>query len=349
MGEGGASEVCSRFFLRSAIAWICFGAIATLTLLSMLSSQYGWPLYLEIFSHFQLQYAILILLLLCVLWATRSKSLFLTGLLLWAIVFAQVAPWCFPAPQVLLPQIFSPQLSNQQLSTPKSSGFRVFSANVNTQNTRYEQVLSLVRKESPDLAIFMEVSDPWVAQLNTLSDILPYSFGQANPYNSGLVVFSRNQLINPSLEFFDLKGPASVLAGLEINAQRVFLVATHPLPPSKPTFFNLRNQQLAQVNRHIKTLTSSPVLLVGDLNLTMWSPYYRKLIEGTGLKNARTGFGILPSWPTAGTYPPLPSLSPLLFSIPIDHCFHSPTLQVRNIRTGPANGSDHRPLIVDFF
>ncbi len=321
----------SRVVSRTAIAWGCLGAIVLIALLGISTAQYGWPIYLEIFSHFQIQYCVLILWLLCILGWTRKKSFLIAGLLLWAILLTQVLPWYLP-PRQLIPS--------------GSANFRILAANVNTQNTRYEQVLSLVRQESPDLAIFSEVSDPWVTQLNSLSDLLPYSFGQANPYNTGLVVLSQTPLMNPSIEYFGLKGPASILASLEVNRRQISLLATHPLPPAKPRFFRSRNQQFAQISRYLQTLTS-PILLVGDLNTSMWSPYYKKLVQETGLKNARKGFGILPTWPAAGTYPPLPKLLPLLFSVPIDHCLHSSALQMVDIRTGAPNGSDHRPLIVD--
>jgi endonuclease/exonuclease/phosphatase (EEP) superfamily protein YafD len=328
----GVQGKFSRLLLKAPLAWICFITICATTLLGVLTSQYGWPIYLEIFSHFQVQYLIFALFLLCVLWLTHRKSLFMVGLLFCAILFIQVVPPWYLPPRQLFPQ--------------GSANLRVFVANINTQNKSYEQVLSLVRKESPDLAIFIEVSDAWVAQLNSLGDFLPYSFGQANPYNSGLVVFSRNPLINPSLEFFGKKGTASIVANLEVNSQRFALMATHPLPPAKPSFFRSRNEQLAQVGDYLQTLTS-PILLVGDLNLTMWSPYYKQLIQATGLESAREGFGILPTWPTSGTYSFLPAFLPLLFSIPIDHCLHSPELKTIDIRTGAPNGSDHRPLIVD--
>jgi endonuclease/exonuclease/phosphatase (EEP) superfamily protein YafD len=79
------------------------------------------------------------------------------------------------------------------------------------------------------------------------------------------------------------------------------------------------------------------VILVGDFNTSLWSPYYYKFVEKTRLINGRRGFGVQPSWPTD-----LP-----IFYIPIDHCFVSPEFQVLNSRVGENVGSDHLPLITD--
>jgi endonuclease/exonuclease/phosphatase (EEP) superfamily protein YafD len=69
----------------------------------------------------------------------------------------------------------------------------------------------------------------------------------------------------------------------------------------------------------------------------MWSPFYQRFIQQAGLKNARSGFGIIPTWSTK--LPPL--------SIPIDHCLVSPNVNVLQMRAGRYVGSDHLPLITD--
>jgi endonuclease/exonuclease/phosphatase (EEP) superfamily protein YafD len=321
----------TKSLLNTLIAQIGLGAIAGITLLGVFTSQYGWSIYLENLSHFQLQYLVLNLLLLCVLSLTRRKFLWLTGLMLCAILATQVMPW---------------YLSPKQLFPQNVSNFRIFIANINTKNNSYERVISLVRRERPDVAVFMEVNDSWIDKLNSLSDLLPYSSSQSSPYNLGLVIYSKSKLFDPKVEFFGTRRNASVITNLEVNNQSLFLVATHPLPPAKPSFFHSRNKQLELVSDYIKTL-SQPVLLVGDLNLTMWSPYYKKLVNETQLKNAREGFGVLPTWPTPGTYQYIPSFLSSLFSIPIDHCLHSRELKVIDTRVGAPIGSDHLPLIVD--
>ena len=44
-----------------------------------------------------------------------------------------------------------------------------------------------------------------------------------------------------------------------------------------------------------------PLVVMADLNTTMWSPYYRRFVKQTALKNAARGRGILSTWPGAAS------------------------------------------------
>ncbi|NEO61878.1 MAG: hypothetical protein F6J98_16150 [Moorea sp. SIO4G2] len=101
-----------------------------------------------------------------------------------------------------------------------------------------------------------------------------------------------------------------------------------------------RNQDLEkEIGDYIRQI-QKPVVLIGDLNVTMWSPYYKSLIESSGLHDARAGFGILP---TLSQFSPA---NPWL-AIPVDHCLVSRDVKVIKMRTGPDLGSDHLPVITD--
>lgn len=232
------------------------------------------------------------------------------------------------------------------LRAADSGNFRILIANLNTQNKQYEAVLQFTRQTNPDLALFMEVDDAWVQQLNTLSDTLPYSSGEANPYNSGIVVYSHSALANPQIVTFGEGSTPRITGNVTVHNQTLEFVGTHPWPSVRSEPFHSRNRQLDQLGQYVNTV-AAPKILMGDLNLSMWSPYYQHLIRNTQLKNARKGFGILPSWPTPGSYHFLPYWALLLFSIPIDHCLLSPDIPVVDVHTGPSLGSDHHPVVVD--
>ncbi|MEO1351817.1 MAG: endonuclease/exonuclease/phosphatase family protein [Cyanobacteria bacterium J06635_15] len=325
MAEKSSSKSC----LGLGLSVLILGAIAVITLFSYGTSRYGWKIYLEIFSHFQVQYFLLSLILILL----RRRFLILLGFFFCALLSAQILPWYLPPAQLS---------SGARLE----SDLRVLIANVNTQNKSYDKVINLVRSETPDLAIFMEVDDAWKSQLDTLGDLLPHSSGQTNPYNLGILVYSNLELGNPKIEFFGTENNASVVTQITVAEQSVNLLATHPLPPAKSSFFQAHNRQLDLVSQYIETL-EGPVILAGDLNTTMWSPYYKRLANKTRLNNARDDFGILPTWPTKGTYHRIPGWLTSLFLIPIDHCLISSELDATNIYTGADTGSDHRPLIVD--
>lgn len=297
--------------------------------LSIISSWLGWSLYLEILSHFQIQYFLISLLILFCLVLTRHRKLIIISLFLLALNLPKIIPWYLPTSAFL---------------NHNEADLKVLVANLNTRNKNYDQVLSFVKKEDPDLAIFIEVDEAWVKQLNSLKNILPYAFGKANPYDSGLVVYSNQPLINPQINFLGTKKRASIISNLTVQEQLISLISIHPPPPLKQALFHLRNRQLDEISQYIQTL-DNPVLLVGDLNITMWSPYYQRLEKKTGLKNSRQGWGILPSWPTQSDLSPIPNWASGLLSIPIDHCLISREFQVIDTYTGSSIGSDHLPLI----
>lgn len=315
------------------ISYCLFGGIIVTTLLSVISS-FGWNSLLELFSHFKLQYFLLNLLLLSLLFLTQRKNLMLVSLFCLAISIVEIVPWYIP---------------QAKIGGANSVQLRVLSSNVNIQNQNYSKVLSLVRQEKPDIAIFMEIDRAWAEQLDSLKDILPYSLVNANPYNLGIALYSKRKLEDASIAFFGVEQNPTILTRLNLNGQTLSLVATHPPPPIRKLLFHARNKQLDEIAQYIKSL-STRVIMAGDLNITMWSPYYKRFVNKTKLENARQGFGLVPTWPIKTSYPPyskIPAFLTGLLSIPIDHCLMSPDIKVAKIRSGSNVGSDHRPLITD--
>ena len=314
------------------VSCLVLGTMAIVTVFAYITSGYGWKIYLELFSHFQVQYLAIASILLVILLFLRHKWHIYIGIFLCTILSLQILTWYLPPYHLV--------------NSSEKTHLKVLIANINTKNKSYDQVINLVRLENPDLAIFMEVDEVWKVQLDSLNDLLPYSSGQSNPYNLGLLVYSNQSLDDSQVKFFGTDKNASVVARLTITGKPVTLLATHPLPPVKPSLFQSRNQQFDRIIQYL-TGINNRIILAGDLNTTMWSPYYRRLVDRTNLNNARKGFGILPTWFTKGTYTQIPDWSTSLFSIPIDHCLISPGLKAIAIRTGSNTGSDHLPLIVN--
>ncbi len=311
--------------LLARLATIAIVLVTGLTL----TSHIAWNSYLELASHFKLQYLVISLLCVLLLFCDRRKKWLFIALFCISIQLLEIIPW-------YLPPLW--------MGKSEPHNLRILLSNVFVPNRSYEKVLSLVNDEKPDIAIFQEVNTRWAQQLQGLSSTFPYTFRAPDD----LVIYSRLPLNNAAL--FGSPTKPSIAANLTINHQDITLVATHPLPPL-PRLFAARNQQLLEVGQYIQQ-QKNPVILVGDLNTTMWSPYYHKLIQNTGLANARKGFGLLPSWPVPTPYgktffkrTPLMSL----LQIPLDHCLLNPSIKVTGIHTAHSVDSDHLPLITDLF
>lgn len=272
----------------------------------------------ELLSHFKLQYLILAIFPVIYFALTRQGFwLLFSGVCLLINLWA-ILPWYFPA------QSFPAQV---EFSPPH----RVLISNVLGRNEQYDRAISLVRNEQPDFAVFLESNGTWADKLAVLQDEFPYVV-QAG----GVTVYSKKSLEDVSIQQVVKNRPA-ILARVTLNGQELSLVATHPHIPTRRQLFKARNQQLAAIAEYVSDL-KTPAMVVGDLNTTMWSPYYQVMVKTANLQNSRQGFGIMPTWPT---HKPL-------FYIPIDHCLVSPEIKIIHMRTGPNVGSDHLPIIVDF-
>jgi endonuclease/exonuclease/phosphatase (EEP) superfamily protein YafD len=212
---------------------------------------------------------------------------------------------------------------------------RMMSLNLYLRNREFDKVLDLVHAERPDVALFLEVTPEWALALRELDDDYPYhrvipdGFGSA-----GMAFYSRVQAV--SLDFKNAEGMPTMVARLAPESGPLTVIGVHPSSPRSPVALEFRNLDLAVLERLVAR-QSGPLVVLGDLNTTSWSPYFQDLLRTTSLLDSRCGFGVEGTWPNL----------PLPFRIPIDHCLVSKDVTVCQRRVGPPVGSDHRAVIVD--
>ncbi|MGK7905157.1 MAG: endonuclease/exonuclease/phosphatase family protein [Hormoscilla sp.] len=301
--------------------------IVLVTLCSLASYLGKFHYLLELTCHLKIQYTFLSLL---------GISFFLwVGNPVWLLI----SLFCLT---INLLEVIPFYISRDIIKDPSDRKIRFLQANVLYKNQQYERLISEVKEENPDVAIFIEVTDAWAEKLELLQKDYSYWVIHQDPQiifdknvNLGIAVYSKIPLKNTSIQ--DLGGGRkTVSTQIEIQGKTLSILATHPSFAIDKDGFNLRNKQLSEIASYVANQKSSTVV-IGDLNITMWSPFYKNLIRNSGLYNARKGFGIIPSWP---------SFNPLL-SLPIDHCLVSQDIRVIKIKTGKNIGSDHLPLIAD--
>ncbi len=300
---------------------IAAGVLTVLATLAGFAARFWWIF--ELSSHFRVQYALFLSL--------GALALLVWRRYCWVTVFAVFA--------LMNIATIAPRLLPVVAASTDSAGpiFRALLANVHSGNRDDDRIRHAITTTNPDFIMLLEVT-PWLMErLANLRDRYPYQIAEPREDNFGIVLFSRLPLLNTAVMRIGPAGLPSIRTVLDSGGCRFTLLGTHPPPPVSAELAQDRNDQLADLARLVRQ-TRQPTLLLGDLNLSPWSPYFAQLLADAGLQDSATGRSIQASWPVAW---------PLLW-IPIDHALYSDGIRIRYRETGPAIGSDHYPVIVDF-
>lgn len=309
---------------KRAVSWS--GLLESAALVGWLVTMAGflgsWSWFLELASHFRVQLAIAFALLTLVTFLGRSRRVHGLAALMGTLVNGSLVLW--EARPVGEPP------------SPSADGIRLLSINVNTANQRADLVLQAIRQANPDVVLLMEVDPRWMKDLEPLRARYPFHLEEARRDNFGIALLSRHPLGEARVE--DLPGTEvpSVLAAVRTPRGVFHLTGTHPLPPGSREDAAERNRQLEVLGERAAAHPQNSVIL-GDLNVTPWSPQFSRLLQTGGLLRAHPGWGVFATWQVEQPW----------FSLPLDHCLVSPPIAIRRLEVGPDVGSDHRPLLVE--
>lgn len=304
-------------------------AIAILTLGRFLF----WEFPLELMTHFQVHYLWLTVALIIFISILRRYQQFSSRLALFTLLFAfvvnglELANWYLPS---------------DRLITDKANSLKVMSFNINTQNFDLDRIFTSIESVNPDLVLIIEINPTMMNRIETRAiSRFPYRFRATG---RRLAVFSKLPLEDSRSQRFEGSDVTNLVTYINYRNKRIQIIGTHSLIPVKSHLFARRNLHLKSITSHLEQ-ENQPTILMGDFNLTPWSPYYRQFVDQAALHNTRLGFGILPTWIRPSTTVKLPKFILPLLNIPIDHIFVSKDFKVLNTYTGDNGNSDHAPII----
>lgn len=316
------NEKPARFFSRGLRPWgllTSAGVVACAATLLGFGGRFSW--FLDLFSHFRVQYLVglTVLGLVCLLGRRRGAAAAFLGFAVLNLV--PVLPLCIGA---------------HKAPADGSPVWRAMLINVNTRTGDARRVRKVIMEAAPDIVVLEEISSRWMPDLTWLTNSHPHAIVQPREDNFGIGLFSRFPLTEGKVVAVGGAGVPSILATVDTGHTKLRMVATHPLPPGGPDYSRWRDEQLDLLPGYVQS--PLPVLLLGDLNVTPWNAHFRRFLARTGLQDSARGYGVQPTWPT---------YNPLL-RIPIDHCLYSAGISIHGRRVGADVSSDHYPLIVDF-
>jgi endonuclease/exonuclease/phosphatase (EEP) superfamily protein YafD len=272
--------------------------------------------------HFRLQWAALALAGCLILAAAGHPS--------WAALALVVA-----AMQALLS---APLLHARAPAPPDPAAaapLRLMAINVWCRNHQYQRVIDYIARERPDVVLLAEVTAKWEQALVPLEQSYAHRYATRGVGRMGLLLLSRWPMEAAILPGFSRVEPA-IAAHLLLKDRRVQILSVHTSWPLGPASSALRDRQLALIGEFARAAVG-PLIVVGDLNVSPFSPHFQALLAGGNLKSAAQGLGWQPTWPTF--LPPA--------GIQIDHALTGPGVFVTGFKRGSQVGSDHLPIVID--
>ncbi|WP_437228982.1 endonuclease/exonuclease/phosphatase family protein [Planctomicrobium sp. SH661] len=214
------------------------------------------------------------------------------------------------------------------------SPLSAMTANVFFRNPDASRFIHYVRRVQPDFFVLTEFTPNWATQLEVLHEEYPHRLAEPRTNPFGIALYSKFPLEEAKLIDSHASGFPSISAIITRYETKVQILGTHPIPPVGRRNAAVRNAQLADLAELSRT-SKHPVILLGDLNIAPWSPYFKDLCRNGNLINADTAL-LSPTWHRKNPF----------FCVPIDFALTSPRVDVYSHEIGPEIGSDHRPVTI---
>lgn len=285
-----------------------------------LGSGFGiWSSHIERMSHFRLWWVGLLLALAVFFMGKRRYFSALASVAVAAAALVPIAHYWMPAP---MPH-----------SSAGASECKVITWNVLHDNPGDRQAAAQwLASQSADMILLTECTVAWRASLTGLHSTYPHRISSNRDGSEGMLLLSKHPLEAADPEGLRQNKPW-ISTVVHLPAGDVRLIGMHPRTPRSGRRFDERNLQYQQAARIARDSTI-PVILMGDLNCTPFSPWFRRLLQQGSLHDSAVGHGFTATWSGQG------------IGLPIDHILIGSGWQMIGRSVHPDRmGSDHHPVL----
>lgn len=292
----------------------------------------------DLTSHFMLQYSVLSGVTfagLCLLRARRWQIIVSDGV---CLIFSLQVGCLFIPRHIIRSNVYEDVTIlqfNINYSNPNAEAIAGWINNYATINGTVER---LTKETKPDIVVFQEVSPEIATKLTLLEEAYPFHFIAPKAGAFGVAVYSRIPIRQSVRRHFGESFNEYTEIRFQTLAQsiRFNLTELHTVPPVGKENSARRNAELKEITVVANQQGETSKILIGDMNITPYSPWFRQMERTTRLNNSMQGKSAVGTWP---------SFLPFLLRIPIDHVLVTDNIEVLERNIEKSHDSDHLPVV----
>lgn len=251
--------------------------------------------------------------------------------------FASFAVLGIYASVMLLPELFAKAAVHREIGG--SSDIKLIQFNLFKNNRTPQAAVDWLLSQDADIITISEGSNNARQILHGLEPDYPYQFSCRAKYFCSTLILSKR----PPLEVEHLgtgdqenaNGLSAVKATFEDGSVPFSVIAVHLM---RPWPFNDQRSAIEALRKAVRRSPQDTLIVAGDFNTPPHSYAMERLDRALGLRRITREMQTWPALLPRGRSWPLPLLG-------LDHVYVGGGWRVASLRTGPAIGSDHRPVI----
>ncbi|HEY1122952.1 MAG TPA: endonuclease/exonuclease/phosphatase family protein [Haloferula sp.] len=276
-----------------------------------------WSSHIERMSHFRLWWlGLLVALAGWFLWKRpRALAVIAMALIAWAAV--PLAPYWI-----------------SRAEAAHGLELKFIAWNLLWENPTKDLALPWLESQDADVLLLTECTEEWRGLLSPLKEKYPHQISSGRDGAEGMWLLSRYPLDAPDSDGLAAAKPW-ISTIMHAPGGQVRILGMHPRTPRSGQRFDQRNEQYDHA-ANLAANAAMPVVLLGDLNCTPFSPWFQRLLKRGKLRDSAFGFGLHSTWRSNG------------ITLPIDHILVSSDWSVLEREVHPDRmGSDHHPVIAE--
>ncbi len=226
---------------------------------------------------------------------------------------------------------------SQPEGTAKAS-LKILQFNILYTNEEFAKAIPWIIAQDADIVVLQEVNEARAGEMGPLKEYYKWSQIKINPQREafGMAIFSN--LPVTKFDYVNIGRGWNKYTRTEfmVNNTPFHLYELHTPPPMSRFFFSQRNRALELMGNLLSEDQTQHRILLGDLNTTIYSPFFSNILSKTGMHHAQQGYNMEGTWPQA---------LPMPLRIGIDHIIASRQVKVESREVQGYHGSDHLPVI----